>query len=76
LGEQFLESPKYGRYGLRPEVPESAYKAFDIDGPKLIQGDKARSALKATGHAPRIRTPRRRHWRDDDGPQVLVEFIW
>jgi hypothetical protein len=75
LSEEFLEPLQHDRHGLRREATQTPHEAFRIDGPELIQSDKAGATLKATRYAPRIYPSARRHRRDDDGPQMLVEFV-
>jgi len=71
-----LQALKHLSQGLRAELTKTLHESFLIDRSYLIERDKSRAALKPTADTPRIGVAARRHRRDYDSTQVLVQFVW
>jgi hypothetical protein len=74
-GEHFLQAFQDGENGLAVEFSEPLHKALHVDSPKLIECNEPRSALEPAPRPPRVRAPASCHRCNDDGPQMLVQFV-
>lgn len=70
-----MKSFQYRGHCRGLELAKPLDQALDIDRPKLVEGNEATAAAEAASRAPRIRAPASRHRRDDQGAEVLVQFV-
>jgi hypothetical protein len=73
--EHLLQALQNVRDRFRVEPSQGLREPFRVDRPKLIERDESGLVLEPTRGTPWIRSTACRHWGDDDGTQMIVEFV-
>ena len=75
LGEHVLQAFEDRENRLSFKLPERLHEALRINRPKLIERHEACASLKTTSRTPWVCTSASRHRRDDDCPEVIIQFV-
>ena len=73
--EHLLQTVNDIAHRVRRQATEAFRKAFSVDGAKLVKRNEARSLLKTTENAPRIRLATSGQGRHDCRVQMLIELV-
>src|ERR1022692_2611611 len=73
--EHFLQHVKHCGRGFRIEPSKSFEESYLVHGAKLVENNAALLALESTRQPKRRWLALGRHRGDDDGLQVMVQFV-